>query len=689
MSKYFESSIVTVLPAPPVAKNIPKVHVIHGDHRVDGYFYMREKSDPDVIAYLEAENTYTGAAMKQTEVFQETLYEEMLARIKQTDLTVPYRQGSYFYYSRTEEGKQYPIYCRKCGSLDAPEEITLDVNELAQGHSFMAVGAYSVSDDGNLLAFSTDKTGFRQYMLQVKDLRTGALLPDRVEKAVSVVWANDSRTLFYTIEDSAKRSYRLYRHSLGATVDPLIYEEEDAMFRISAAKSRSKGFIFLHSASRTASEVRYLPAGEPGGEWKLIAPREKDHEYDVDHHGDLFYFRSNSAGRNFCLMTAPAADPRRQNWREILAHRPGVMLEGLELFKDYSILLEREEGLPQMRVTHLRTGQWHRIQFPEPVYSAAPGANAEWEATEFRYSYQSLVTPNSVFDYDMEKRESTLLKQTEVLGGYDPARYRSERISATAADGTRIPISLVCRKDLPRDGSCPLLLAGYGSYGISYPISFSSNRLSLLDRGVVVAIAHIRGGGELGKPWHDQGRMRNKKNTFTDFIAAAEHLISHKYTASDRLVLQGGSAGGLLVGAVANLRPDLCRAVVSVAPFVDVVNSMLDPSLPLTAGEWEEWGDPRRQPDYEYIKSYCPYTNVAAKDYPAMLVKASLNDSQVMFWEPAKYVAKLRTLKTDKNPLLLKINMAAGHGGASGRYDALRETAFDYAFVLAQLGISS
>jgi len=674
---------------PPVAKKIPKVDVYHGDRRVDDYFYMREKTDPEVIAYLEAENAYADAQLRGSAGFREALYNEMLARIQQTDLSVPYRKGAYFYYARTEEGLQYPIYCRKKDNLEAAEEVLLDVNALAKGEKFMAVGAFAVSDDGNLLAYSTDNTGFRQYRLQVKDLRSGQLLPEQVEKTVSVVWAADNATIFYTVEDSAKRSYRLYRHTLGSNPaqDALTYEETDDLFRISVQRTRSKEFIFLVSASHTTSEVRCLPARQPAGGWKLIAPRQHNIEYYADHHGDHFYIRVNDAGRNFRLVQAPATDPARANWTEVLPHRDAVMLEDTDYFQNFSVLLERENGLPHFRVTDLRSGQWHRVSLPEPAYSAFPSTNAEFAATQFRYAYQSLVTPSSIYDYDMEKHTSTLLKQTEVLGGYDAQQYASERIYATAQDGTKIPLSLVYRKNTRRDGSAPMLLTGYGSYGFPYPVSFSSARLSLLDRGLVFAIAHIRGGGEMGKAWHDQGRMMQKKNTFGDFIAATEHLIAQKYTASDRLAITGGSAGGLLMCAACNLRPDLFKVVVALVPFVDVINTMMDASLPLTAAEWEEWGNPQKKDEYDYMKTYCPYTNLEKKAYPTILVRTSLNDSQVMYWEPAKYVAKLRRLKIDANPLLFKINMAAGHGGSSGRYDALRETALDYAFILSQLGI--
>jgi oligopeptidase B len=673
---------------PPSAKKVPKVETVHGQRWTDDYFWIRDKANSEVAAYLEAENAYVDAVMKPTEALQAALYKEMLGHIKETDLSVPYREGGYFYYSRTEEGKQYPIYCRKKGGVDAAEEVTLDLNALAEGQKFMAISAYTVTDDGSLLAYTTDNTGFREYTLHVKDLRTGELRPETAEKVGSVVWSNDCRTLFYTTDDPAKRPYRLYRLRLGSPMPgDLVYEEKDELFRIGANRSRSKGYIFLNSGSLTTTEVRYIPADQPDAEWKTIAPRRHEHEYDADHHGDRFYIRTNDKGRNFRLVSAPASDPRPENWKEVVPHRPDVMLEGVELFRNHYVLLEREKGLPEFRVTDLRTGASHSVEFPEPAYSAFPSANFEFDTPVFRYTYQSLVTPSSVFDYDMDSKTATLLKEQPVLGGFDRRNYRSERLFATAKDGVKVPISLVYRVGSKRDATAPMLLTGYGSYGFPYPVTFSSNRLALLDRGLTFAIAHIRGGGEMGKAWHDDGRMMHKKNTFTDFIAAAEFLIAEKYTSKDRLAIEGGSAGGLLMGAVTNMRPDLFKAVVSRVPFVDVINTMLDASLPLTAGEWEEWGDPRKKEDFDYMLSYSPYDQMGARDYPALLVKTSFNDSQVMYWEPAKYVARLRTVKTDKNPLLFKTNMAAGHGGASGRYDYLHEVAFDYAFVLTQLGI--
>ena len=702
---------------PPIARREPIESVLHGDRRIDDYAWLRHKEAPEVLAYLNAENAYTDAFLEQTKPLQEKLYQEMLARIQQTDLTVPYRLRGYLYFTRTEEGKQYPLHCRRADTHNSPDEVLLDLNALAQGHSFLGLGSFTVSDDNHLLAFSLDTNGYRQYTLQIKDLRSNETLPARIERVTSAAWAADNRTLFYTVEDeTTKRSHRLYRHTLGSTEpDMLIYDEPDERFRVEISRTRSRAYLLLTVASHTTSEVHFLPATQPSANFKLIAPREDTHEYYVDHHpappnvnaagaapGSItgtFFIRTNSMGRTFRLMTTSPDDARRKFWREFIPNRPEVMLAAVDAFESHLVLFERENGLPYLRVVDLAQATAnvaaksealaasHRIDFTEPAYSASLGANPEFATHTVRFQYESFITPRSVFDYDPQTRQRTLLKQQPVLGGYDASQYVSERLHATAPDGTLIPISLVSRRSTPRDGSAPLLLYGYGSYSISIPVTFNSNRLSLLDRGITFAIAHIRGGGELGKPWHDAGRMHNKRNTFTDFIAAADHLIAHRYTSPDRLIIEGGSAGGLLMGAVANLRPDLFRIVISHVPFVDVLNTMLDASLPLTVGEYEEWGNPQIPADYAYMKTYCPYTNLAAKNYPTMLVKTGLNDSQVMYWEPAKYVAKLRTLKTDNNPLLLKINMGAGHGGASGRYDYLREIALDYAFLLTQLAI--
>ena len=680
------------LPAPPVAKKVPRATEINGHTMVDNYYWLRDKKNPEVKAYLEAENAYTDALMKPTEALQKKLYDEMLSRIKETDVEVPYKQGEYFYYSRTEAGKQYQIHCRKKGSMDAPEEMLLDVNELAKGQKFMSLGGYDVSDDGNLLAYTTDNTGFRQYALAVKDLRTGKLLPDHAERVGSVAWANDNKTIFYSVEDeTTKRQYQVYRHTVGTTgSDKLAYEEKDEKFDVFAAKTRSKAYILLFSASHTTSEVRYLPAGDPAAEWKVMQARKQDVEYYPDHNGDYFYIRVNDTGRNFRLVKAPVADPRTQNWQEVVPYRASVMLEDIDFFKNYYVLSERENGLPQIRVTDLRTGDSRRIEFPEPAYASYGYVNKEYDTSKFRYGYQSFITPRSVFEYDMASGKSTLLKQKDVPGGYDRTRYQVERIYATASDGVKIPISVVHLKGAKLDGKGPLYLTGYGSYGYPYDIGFNSDLFSMVDRGVEAAVAHIRGGGEMGKAWHDDGRMMHKKNTFTDFIASAEYLVAQGYGSKDHLVIEGRSAGGLLMGAVLNMRPDLFHAALVGVPFVDVMNTMLDESLPLTVTEFEEWGNPKEKPAFDYMISYSPYDNVQAKTYPNMLVRTSFNDSQVMYWEPAKYVAKMRALRSDHNTIILKTNMdPAGHGGASGRYDRLHENAFDYAYFLTQMGIQN
>lgn len=680
------------VPKPPVAKKAPKTTKIHDYSVADDYAWLTDKTkkDPEVLAYLKAEDDYATAMMKPTAAFQEALYKEMLARIKETDEQVPYKQGEYFYYTRTEQGKQYPIFARKKGSLDAPEQITLDQNEMAKGLPFFSLGAYNVSNDGHLLAFATDTTGFRQFQLFVKDLRTGKVSAKLADRITSVAWANDNKTLFYTQEeDATKRSNKFFRHSLGTDKHDLLYEEKDELYRIFCGRTRSKSYVIMTSSSSTTSEARYIAADQPNGELKLFLPRETDHEYYLDHLGDKFYVRTNDRGKNFRLVTTPVNSPAKASWQEIIPHRKEVMIEDVDTFAAHFIALERENGVPRMTVFDLKSGKPHTISFPEPVYVAHPAQNAEFDTTVYRFNYESFVTPGSVFDYDVKTRERKLLKQQPVLGGYDASKYKSERIYATATDGTRIPVSLVYKKDLKQDGQRPLVLEGYGSYGISNDVDFSSNRLSLLDRGVIYAIAHIRGGGDLGKEWHDQGKMMLKKNTFTDFIQAAEHLVKEKYTASDRLIITGGSAGGLLMGAVTNMRPDLFKAVVSYVPFVDVMNTMLDASLPLTVGEYLEWGNPNEKAAYDYMRSYSPYENIEKKAYPTMLVRTSLNDSQVMYWEPAKYVARLRQMKTDNNLLLFKIKLEpGGHGGASGRYDRLRDTAFDYAFILGQFGIT-
>ena len=681
------------LPQAPVAKKVAHETEVNGHKMVDNYAWLREKSNPEVRAYLEKENAYTDAVMKPTEPLQKKLYDEMLSRVKETDVEVPYREGDYFYYIRFEAGKQYPIRCRKKASVaDAPEEVILDVNQLAQGQAFMSVAAFAVSPDGNLLAYSYDNTGFRQFNLAVKDLRTGQTLSDRAERVGSVVWANDNQTVFYTQEDPvAKRQYRLYRHTVASpNPDTLVYEEADERFVIEAYKTRSDKFIFLVSRSHTTSEARFLPAIDPEGEWKILEPRKQGVEYYPDHNADLFYIRVNDTGRNFRLVSAPITDPGKANWHEVMALNPDVMLDDTDFFKSFCVLYERESGLPQIRVIDLRSGKSKRISFPEPAYAAYSYVNKVYDTTELRYGYQSPITPPSVFSYDMEKGTSTLLKQKEVPGGYDPKKYQVEQIYAVASDGVKVPISVLRVKTAKLDGTGPLYLYGYGSYGISIDSFFNSNIFSMVDRGVVTAVAHIRGGGEMGKSWHDAGRMMNKKTTFTDFIACAEDLTKRGYGSKDKLVIEGASAGGLLMGAVLNMRPDLFHAAVVKVPFVDVMNTMLDETLPLTVGEFEEWGNPKEKAAFDYMSSYSPYDNIEAKAYPNMLVKTSFNDSQVMYWEPAKYVAKMRATRTDHNTLIFKTNLSpAGHGGASGRYDRLKEASFDYAYILTQVGIQN
>jgi oligopeptidase B len=688
-ASFAQSTSAADTPRPPMTEKKTKTTKIHNDTMIDDYFWLREKTNPEVIKHLEAENAYAEAAMKPTAALQDKLYKEMVGHIKETDVSVPYRWGGYFYYTRTQQGKQYPVNYRKKGTLEAQEELVLDQNEMATGLKYFSVAAFTPSDDGNLLAFSTDTTGYRQYKLQIKDLRTGQILPETFERAGNVVWATDNKTIFFTTEDAVtKRSDKFFRHVLGGDKTDLIFEEKDELFDIGAGRSRDGAVILLGAESKTSTEWRYLPAAAPMAELKIISPREADHEYNVDHRGDLFYIRTNKGAKNFRVVTAPAANPGQANWKELIAHRPEVKVEDLDLFADYLVLSEWEKGLQRIEILDFKTNKRRRVEFPEPVYAASLAQNREFATPVVRYNYQSLVTPSSVFDYNMNTGQATLLKETEVLGGFSKNNYKSERLFATATDGTKIPLSVVYRNGTKLDGSAPLLLYGYGSYGVSIAPTFSSNRLALLDRGVVYVIAHIRGGGELGEEWRDAGRMMKKMNTFTDFINSAEYLVKNKYTSSDRLVIQGGSAGGLLMGAVVNMRPDLFKAVVAQVPFVDVLNTMLDASLPLTTSEYIEWGNPNEKAAYDYMKQYSPYDNVGRKNYPSMLVKVSLNDSQVPYWEGAKFVARIRAMRTDNNPLLLKVNMGAGHGGSSGRYDFLHEVAFDYAYMLWQMGIT-
>jgi oligopeptidase B len=655
---------------------------IHGETLVDDYFWLREKDDPKVRAHLEAEEAYAASVMAGSEPRQQSLYKEMLARIKETDLSAPYRKGRYWYYARTEEGKQYPILARKLEALSSAEEIILDLNELARGHAYFAVDSFAVSDDGRRLAYSVDTTGFREYTLRLRDLRTGVDGPEAIPRVSSVAWAADGLTLFYVTDDDAKRPYKLWRHRLGSATDTAILEETDERFSLTIRRSRSLGYLFLDTDSHTASEVRFLDARAPDAAFTLFLERAPDIEYEIDHGDGVFWIRTNDRGRNFRMARCPVADIRKESWFEVLPHRPEVNLAGIEPFKAHLVAYEREGGLERYVVHDLIAGTSHAVAFPEPAYATSPDVNAEFDTARFRFRYQSMITPPSVYDYDLTTRERTLLKRIEVLGGYDPSLYSMERRHAKAADGTAIPVSLVYRNDTPRDGTAPMHLVGYGAYGYPLPVMFSSNRLSLLDRGAICALAHVRGGGEMGKPWHDAGRMEHKRNSFTDFIAAADFLVRERFASRDRLIVEGGSAGGLLIGAVLNLRPDIAGGAVLKVPFVDVINTMLDTSLPLTVGEFEEWGNPADPKQYALLRAYCPYTNLERRAFPAMLVRTSIHDSQVMYWEPAKYVARLRALNDGAPHVVLKVNLAAGHGGSSGRYDALKETAYDVAWML-------
>jgi len=673
---------------PPVAAKKLKVTEIHGTKLEDNYFWMREKSSPEVTKYLEAENAYTEAIMKPYEGLSSSLYDEMLGRIKETDAAVPYRYGDYMYYTRTEKGKQYPIFARKRMGSDK-EEITLDANEMAKGLKFFSVGAYSISNDGNLLAYSTDTTGYRQYTLQIKDLRTGQILPEKIERVTSVVWANDNKTLFYSTEDqTTKRSDKVFRTALGAGKSDLIFDEKDELFNVGVGRSRDKKMIFISSGASTMNEDRYIPADNPTAEPKLILARQKDHEYDADFYNGMFYIRTNKGAKNFRVVSAPLNDPSEKNWKEFVAPNPKVKVEGVSFFADHAIVSERENGLQYLRVIETKSNKSHRIETPEEVYTMGLGANPEFNVSKIRFVYNSMVTPASTFEYDLSTKQRVTLKTQEIPSGYDASKYETKRIWAVARDGVKVPVALVYKKGVKLDGSAPTLLYAYGSYGISIPPSFSTARLSLIDRGVIYAQASIRGGGDLGEEWRESGKMFKKMNTFTDFIDVADYMIKNKYTSSDRLIIQGGSAGGLLMGAVVNMRPDLFKAAIAQVPFVDVMNTMLDASLPLTTGEYIEWGNPNEKEAFDYMLKYSPYDNIKRQNYPNMLIEVSLNDSQVPYWEGAKFAAKIRDMKTNNSQILLKTNMGAGHGGASGRYDALKETAFRYAYILSQVGLA-
>lgn len=669
---------------PPVAEKIEKELTIHGDTRIDNYYWMNNREDPKVIAWLNAENAYLDTIMAPSRKLEDDLFEEMKDRIKETDVSVPYLKSGYYYYTRYEQGKEYPIYCRKKGSLEATEEIMLNVNEMAAGHSYFHVGGMDVSTNGKLLAYSVDTVSRREYTTHIKNLETGEILPDAIPKTEGdATWANDNKTLIYSRKDTVTlRADRIMKHVLGEKTDKEMFNEKDEMFSVEVHKTKSDKYIVINSESTLTSESRIMDADKPENGFRVFYPREKNVLYEVDHKGDKFYIVTNWEAQNFRLMESPLDKTGKQNWKEVIPHRTDVLLQGMELFKDYMVLSERKNGLAQLRVINSNNQQEHYLHFDEPAYVASIAVNPEFDTKELRYTYASMTTPNSTYDYNMETRKNELKRRQEVLGGYDPQHYTTERLMATAKDGTQVPISLVYKKGFEKNGKAPLLLYGYGSYGITMEPSFNSNRLSLLDRGFVYAIAHIRGGQEMGRQWYEDGKMFKKKNTFTDFIDCAEYLISNKYTSKAHLYAKGGSAGGLLMGAVINMRPDLWHGVLAGVPFVDVVTTMLDESIPLTTGEFDEWGNPKNKDSYDYMKSYSPYDNVEHKAYPNMLVTTGLHDSQVQYWEPAKWVAKLREMKTDSNLLLLHTDMDAGHGGASGRFKALKDVALEFAFLL-------
>jgi oligopeptidase B len=676
---------------PPVAKIVPKKLEKHGDVRIDNYYWLRERANPEVKAHLIAENAYAEAVLAPTKPLQEALFNEFRGRIKQTDMSVPYKRDDYFYYSRTEEGKQYPIYCRKKGSLQGREEILLDVNQVAAGHKYCSATFPAVSSGQNLAAYGVDTVGRLFYTIYVKNLATGELLKDVIPNVRPMVaWTNDNRTFFYAKQHpTTLRTYRIYRHVLGTepSQDELAYEEKDETFSCFAFKTKSKKYILIGSRQTLSTEFRYLDASDPGGRFQVFLPRQKDHEYSVDHFGDHFYIRTNLKAKNFRLMKTPVARTGVENWQEVIPHREDVLLEGFEMFRDHLVVSERKDGLLQLCIMPWSGKGKHYVDFGEPAYTVFPGANFDFNTNVVRYNYTSLTTPSSVYDYNMNTREKKLLKREEVLGGFDSANYQAERIHAPAADGTKVPISLVYRKGLQKNGTAPLWIYGYGSYGATMNAAFDPFRISLLDRGFVYAIAHIRGGEELGRRWYEDGKLLKKKNTFTDFIACADHLVRQKYADPKRVFASGASAGGLLMGAVVNLRPDLFKGVIAKVPWVDVVTTMLDSSIPLTTAEYDEWGNPNDKQYYDYMLSYSPYDQVKKQNYPNLLVTTSFQDSQVQYWEPAKWVAKLRALKTDQNRIVLKTEMEASHGGLSGRYDRYRQTALDYAFMLDLAGI--
>ena len=678
---------------PPVAKKEPKVLKIHGYEITDNYFWLRDRNDkknPEVIKYLEDNNKYTEATMASTADLQKKLYDEMIGRLKQTDESLPTKIGEYWYYNKTQEGKNYPVYCRKKGSMEGKEEILLDQNEMAKGFEFFAIGEFNISDDGNILMFYTDTTGYRQYTLQFKDLRTGKILPNKIERVTSSDWANDNNTVFVVTEDATyKRSDILWKHNVSANKTEQIHQEKNVLFNIGVGKSRDKKVIFLSAGAANSTEYMWIPADKVNADWKVIVPRETGHEYSVAHYEGQFYIRTKKNAENYRVVTAPMNDASEKNWKEFIPHNPKVLIEGISFFKGKAVVSEVENGLEYLRIFDMSgEAKPYRMETPESLYTMGLANNPEFDSPTIRYSYQSMITPVSTYEFDFKTKKSKLLKQQEIPSGYDKTKYETQRAWATSRDGVKIPLSVVMKKGTKLDGKAPMLLYSYGSYGISMTPAFSTARLSLLDRGMIYVIAHIRGGSELGEKWRQDGRMFKKMNTFNDFVDSAKWLVENKYTSSDRLIIQGGSAGGLLMGAVVNQAPNTFKASICQVPFVDVMNTMLDDTLPLTTEEWVEWGNPNEKPAWDYMFSYSPYDNVKKQQYPNMLIEVSLNDSQVPYWEGAKFAAKLREYATNNPQILLKTNMGAGHGGSSGRYDRYKEVAFEYSYALMQVGIT-
>ncbi|MBT3800795.1 MAG: S9 family peptidase [Bacteroidetes bacterium] len=680
----------TKMPEAPQAKRIAKELIIHGDARIDQYYWMNDRENKDVIDYLNAENNYLEESLAHVKEFRTALFEEIKGRIKQTDMSVPYKSNGYYYYTRYEEGTEYPIHCRKKDNIENEEEILLNVNDMAKGYAYYQLGSYSISPDNKLMAYSFDTVSRRLYTIKIMNLETGEIFSEEIKNTSGgAVWANDNKTFFYTQKDESLRPNKIFRHQLGIDVqkDVLVYHESDGQFISYCYKSKSRKYILIGSESTNSSEVRFIEADKPNSDFSIFLPREENHEYGIAHYKDEFYIQTNWKAKNFRLMKCPIEATEKKNWKEVIEHRDDVLLEGVEIFKEFLVVEERKNGLTEIRVIKWEDQAEHYLEFGEEVYTSWTSTNLDFNTRILRYGYTSMTTPSSVFDYNMESKEKTLLKQQEVLGEFNKDDYQAERLYATAKDGVKVPISLVYKKDVEIDNNNPLLLYGYGSYGSSMDPGFNSARLSLLNRGFVFAIAHIRGGEEMGRQWYEDGKLLNKKNTITDFIACSEYLIDIKYTSKEKLYAMGGSAGGLLVGAVMNMRPDLYKGIVAAVPFVDVVTTMLDESIPLTTGEYPEWGNPNEKEYYDYMLSYSPYDNVEPKDYPNILVTAGLHDSQVQYWEPAKWVAKLRYLKTDDNLLIMHTQMEAGHGGASGRFEYYKETALEYAFLLDLAGL--